>query len=62
MPGLNRAFPVERQEAKHQTLNEVLAMKQCPRCDQRYPDTENFCEMDGEQLVDVEDADEEDET
>ena len=33
-------------------------MKQCIRCDREYPDTENFCEMDGSYLLSLEDLDE----
>lgn len=30
-------------------------MKQCIRCDRKYPDTENFCEMDGAYLISLDD-------
>ena len=33
-------------------------MKQCIRCDREYPDSENFCEMDGAYLLPVEEGDE----
>jgi hypothetical protein len=33
-------------------------MKHCIQCDQEYPDTDNFCEMDGAYLLPVEDIDE----
>lgn len=33
-------------------------MKQCIQCDREYPDTENFCEMDGAYLLSLEDLDE----
>jgi hypothetical protein len=31
-------------------------MKQCIQCDREYPDTDNFCEMDGAYLLPVEEA------
>jgi hypothetical protein len=34
---------------------EVKPVKQCIQCDREYPDTENFCEMDGAYLLDMED-------
>jgi hypothetical protein len=33
-------------------------MKQCIQCDRDYPDSENFCEMDGAYLLPVEEGDE----
>jgi hypothetical protein len=33
-------------------------MKQCLRCDRQYPDTENFCEMDGAYLLRTDELDE----
>lgn len=33
-------------------------MKQCIRCDREYPETENFCELDGAFLLPVEKGDE----
>jgi hypothetical protein len=35
-------------------------MQECPRCGSRFPDTENFCDMDGSQLAEVEEQEEED--
>jgi hypothetical protein len=32
-------------------------MKQCITCDREYPDSENFCEMDGAYLLAVEEGD-----
>jgi hypothetical protein len=33
-------------------------MKQCIECDLEYPDTENFCEMDGAYLLTTDELDE----
>jgi hypothetical protein len=33
-------------------------MKQCIRCDREYPDSENFCEMDGAYLLPIDELDE----
>jgi hypothetical protein len=33
-------------------------MKQCIRCDRDYPDTEDFCEIDGSYLLSADDLDE----
>jgi hypothetical protein len=31
-------------------------MKQCIRCEREYPDSENFCEMDGAYLLSLDDS------